>query len=84
MVDSLTNRIRKTLEPLARIADAYDANELDDEARKFWGSGRDQQKNTTPHEQIQLYTGRGGKCLLTLQDCMEARAFLNQLGRKQT
>jgi hypothetical protein len=61
------------LQPLVRIADAYDENELDDEARKSgsWG------ENQTPHEHIELYQGRGGRQLLTLKDCMVARAALN-------
>ena len=67
------DRLREALEPLRRIADAFDANELDDEARKFWGQ---HSVNTTPHEDIELYQGRGGKQLLTLADCMFARAAL--------
>lgn len=58
--------------PLAAIADAYDANELDDEARKFWGE-RGEVQNDTPPEEIQLFSGRGGKRLLTLEDCLCAR-----------
>ena len=59
--------------PLVKIADAYDENELDDEARKCgrWG------ENQTPHEHIEIYQGRGGRQLLTLKDCMVARAAVN-------
>ena len=64
------------LAPLAAIADAFDANELDDEARKFWGQ---HSFNTTPHEDIELYQGRGGRQLLTLANCMFARATLAEL-----
>jgi hypothetical protein len=71
------DRLRGALEPLRRIADAFDANELDDEARKFWGQ---HSVNTTPHEDIELYQGRGGKQLLTLADCMFARAALTTKG----
>jgi hypothetical protein len=60
------------LAPLVAIADAFDANELDDEARKFWASG----ENTTPHDEIEIYAGRGGQRLLTLADCMAARDLL--------
>jgi len=63
------------LEPLARIADAYDDNRLDDEARKTWGPNGEFQ-NTRPPEDIELYTGRGGKRLLTLADCFKARDAL--------
>lgn len=65
---------RDVLKPLVAIADAYDANDLDDEARKHWGSDL-QHTNTAPPEQIELYTGRGGKRLLTLADCLKAREF---------
>lgn len=63
----------EAISPLVAIADAFDANELDDEARKFWGQ---HSVNTTPHENIVLYSGRGGKEMLTLADCMKARAIL--------
>lgn len=62
------------LAPLQAIADAYDANELDDEARKEWSFG----SNTTPHDQIELFQGRGGKRLLTLADAMKARAAITK------
>lgn len=61
------------LAPLIKIADAYDSNNLDDEARKTWGKN-DEHTNTTPPEQIELYTGRGGGTLLTLAHCLAARA----------
>jgi hypothetical protein len=60
---------------LARIADAYDANELDDEARKHWGEN-DEHTNVKDPKRIELYTGRGGGTLLTLQDCLNARSAL--------
>lgn len=62
------------LAPLVAIADAYDDNELDDEARKFWGGGDPgEHENKTPPEKIELYTGRGGRQLLTLEHCLAAR-----------
>ena len=69
-------KVVEALTPLAAIADAFDANELDDEARKFWGQ---HSVNTTPHEDIELYQGRGGKQLLTLADCTFARATLAEI-----
>ena len=48
-----------TLKPLAAIMDAYDENNLDDEARKFWGVNLEHE-NTTPFDQQVLYSGRGG------------------------
>ncbi|QIG73420.1 hypothetical protein EVC03_112 [Rhizobium phage RHph_Y5A] len=65
--------LKRAAAPLVAIADAYDDNELDAEARKVWGPDGIQHVNTTPPEQIELYTGRGGKRLLTLADCFKAR-----------
>lgn len=66
----------RCLAVLSDIADAYDANNLDDEARKHWGAptGFENTNNRDPAE-IELYTGRGGKRLLTLKDCLDARSF---------
>lgn len=66
---------------LATIADAYDDNNLDDEARKFWGKDNEN-KNTRPPETIELYTTRGGRRLLTLSDCLKARDTLAAAGEK--
>ena len=71
----------EALGPLAAIADAYDANELDDEARKFFGRELEHTNTQSPAD-IELYQGRGGKQLLTLADCMIARAALEALGAK--
>lgn len=68
-----------SLLPLVQIANAYDANELDDGARKFWGSDN-QNENTTNPEDIVLYSGRGGKALLTLADALNARDVLRNDG----
>ena len=65
---------RQLLKVLANIADKYDDNGLDDDARKYW---RDDNVNTKDPKKIQLYAGRGGQCLLTLQDCFDARDALN-------
>ncbi|GGC68324.1 hypothetical protein [Chelatococcus reniformis] len=62
-------------EKLAAIADAYDANDLEDEARKRWGANLEFLNPRAP-EDIELYASRGGRRLLTLQDCMDARAAL--------
>lgn len=73
--------LRSGLAPLVKIANAYDANSLDDEARKFWGM-EDQHQNLTPHDQLELYSGRGGTRLLTLADCMVARELsMNPAGQ---
>lgn len=61
------------LQPLVKIADAYDANGLDDEARKFWGAN-DEHSNLRDPAKIELYASRGGRTLLTLADCLKARA----------
>lgn len=60
------------LRPLAAIADAYDANNFDfDGARKFWGQPDTHRR--MPLDRVEMYAGRGGKRLLTLDDAMKAR-----------
>ncbi len=64
--------LRATAAVLARIADAYDANGLD-EARPKW---IERGITFNPPENTVLFTGRGGKTLLTLGDCFRAREAL--------
>ena len=66
------NDFESALQPLVNIADAYDANELDDEARKIWGRNGEH-VNTTDPKDIELYCSSGGACLLTLADALRAR-----------
>lgn len=70
-------KLRAALKPLARIADKYDANELDDEARRFWGHSLELE-NSTPPDQIELVQGRGGARLLTLADAFAARDAIKE------
>lgn len=70
-------RLVIALQPLIDIAYAYDLNELDDEARKYWGDNT----NTTPPGEIELYAGRGGRTLLTLEDALYARQVVGEFGR---
>ena len=71
------------LAPLVEIAEAYDSNELDDEARKFWGKNSEHKNSRDPHKII-LYAGRGGRTLLTLADCLKARQTVaNSLSPQQ-
>lgn len=72
-------QIALALKPLKDIADAYDRNELDDEARKTWGIMMDIH-NTTPPQEIVIYQGRGGTALITLQHCFNAREALKMMG----
>ena len=69
---TIVAKLEKVLSPLVKIADAYDDNALDDEARKFWGIN-DERENKDDPATIELYTGRGGRRLLTLADCLSAR-----------
>jgi hypothetical protein len=78
MVDE--DLLLQALKPLADIANAYDNNELDDEARKFWGPSQGMKQNNIDPSRIELYQGRGGKALLTLQDCFTARTLLKVQG----
>lgn len=73
--------LRDALKPLAAIADAFDANELDDEARKYWGMD-DEHINESPPGCIELYANRGGGQLLTLADCIAARTALDAAKEK--
>lgn len=66
------NALLAALAPLVAIADAYDANELDDEARKFWGRNDEHQNESAP-SQIKLYAGRDGRQFLNLRHCNSAR-----------
>lgn len=66
-------QLETALAPLVDIADAYDSNSLDDDARKFWGKNSEFTNETKP-QNIGLYFGRGGKELLTLKHCLDARA----------
>ena len=60
-------RLRAALAPLVEIANAYDDAHLD-EHRPSWGE-RDPKT-------IELFSGRGGRQLLTLQQCLDAHAAL--------
>jgi len=77
-VEGIVARAKAALQPLVNIADAYDANGLDDEARKFWGKDNEHECQTPPDE-LELYSGRGGKRLLTLGDCFRARAVVDEV-----
>lgn len=57
------------LQPLADIADAFNSDGLD-EARPSWGDTRESAGRR------ELYQGRGGKTLLTLEQCFAARDAL--------
>lgn len=72
-----TRMMEEAIEPLVTIARAWDANELDDEARKFWGVSLEN-RNTTDPKDIDLVSGRGGVPFLTLQDALDGRAARNQ------
>ena len=68
----------EALQPLANIWQAYLTNDLDNEARRFWGVSYEHENQTAP-EYIELYAGRGGKRLLTLADCRNAAATITML-----
>ena len=40
--------LEDVLQPLLKIANAYDDNNLDDEARKFWGKNLEHENNRNP------------------------------------
>lgn len=75
--DEKLKALQDALAPLIAIADAYDDNYLDDEARKFWGANLEHQSRKLP-EDIELYCGRGGEQLLTLAHCLKARRVIQE------
>ncbi len=79
MTPSKIQKTIDTLKPLADIWKAYLDNDLDDEARRFWGPDDNRTENTQSPNEIELYTGRGGKRLLTLDQCREAAATMHML-----
>lgn len=72
MSPAFLNTVKNALRPLAAIADAYDASGLD-EMRPEWV------KESIDFSDVELFSGRGGKQLLTLQDAIEARRVLQEL-----
>jgi hypothetical protein len=70
-IDGLT----ECLAPLVKIADAYDANELDDDARKFYGA-HNEHRNHKAHNEIEIVTKACGTPLLSLADCFFAKQAL--------
>lgn len=67
------DRLEKALKPLSNIADEWE-NEGLDESRPFWIEKGTQKIDRW--EEIELYCGRGGKTLITLQDAFAAREAL--------
>lgn len=68
-------RLLEALEPLARIGDAYVNSELD-EHRPEWNEKW--RRHKFPSE-VELFSGRGGKQLLTLADALKARELRDEL-----
>jgi hypothetical protein len=62
------------LAPLVNIADAYETNGLD-ETRPEWQANGVEEFN----KDKELYTGRGGKSLLTLKHALDAKEFVQSL-----
>lgn len=75
MTQTDKDKVTAALQPLATIAMAYLANQLDDEARYRWGPNNEH-TNTRDFAEIIIYSGRGGKQLLTLQDCFNGLVAL--------
>lgn len=67
--------LEQAIQPLVAIADAFDSNDLDDQARKFWGANDEFSFDGDPKD-VALVTSRGGAFLLTLADVLAARDAL--------
>lgn len=78
MTEAEKQVVQGVLKPLADIWVAYQANNLDDEARRFWGENHENE-NQKPPKEIELYTGRGGGMLLNLAHCKDAFDLLAKL-----
>jgi len=70
--DPLVIALQDALIPLANIADQYDRNQLNDNARKRGCCG----ENPLRPEEIVLLIGRDGLPLLRLSDCLKARKIV--------
>lgn len=66
-------QLRAALRPLAAIADAWAANELDEDRPEWRANGVG---GSPPFAEVELYSGRGGRRLLTLADAFVARGAL--------
>src|SRR5579871_1569010 len=63
------------LQPLVTIAESFYNNGLDGDARYRWGSQEEYVNKRDPNS-IELFSGRGGKLLLTLHHCLYAQKVL--------
>lgn len=66
--------LRTALAPLAKIFTAWRDNGLDEDRPDWRNNGVGE---SPPFDQVELYTGRGGRRLLTLQDAKNAHDALN-------
>jgi len=66
--DDRVSELLEAIRPLVLIADEYDNDGLD-EARPSWVKSGVQKYS--PNQE--LYSGRGGKCLITLEQALHAR-----------
>lgn len=78
MTEGEKQAVTRALKPLADIYAAYLDNNLDDEARRFWGSEQEHE-NKVALDQIEMVQGRGGNRLLTLQQCKDAHDLIGKL-----
>lgn len=72
-------KVRVALRPLAKIADAWNDDGLD-ESRPYWGHTKENAAS------IEIVSGRGGKQLLTIGDSFiadEALTAINELNKLQ-
>ena len=70
--DPLVGHLQQAMMPLANIADQFDRNQLNGDARKRGCCG----ENPLPPAEIVLLRGRDGLPLLRLSDCIYARQIL--------
>lgn len=68
IIKKRVEQLETALKPLSDIADEWENDGLDED-RQLW-------KERVPFHQVELYCGRGGKCLITLAHAMIAREVL--------
>jgi hypothetical protein len=77
---SCSGDLSDLIKPLVAISKAYFMNALDDEARHKWGKN-EEHMNTKHPDSIELFSGRGGKELLTLGMCIRAQEAVDGCGK---
>lgn len=80
--DTTVTALLAALKPLLDIAEAWDGNQLDGDARK-WRLYKNAH-NASPPTDVELYATRHGRQLLTLSHCLAARDLVMSITQTRT